>query len=129
MKRPMMFLWYSLLLRTNYLTVFLIKKSNYNVPGSHKLWRRKNIILPRKSYPMVIQFHKGFYSQKTEISCEDNNWLVPPSPIWFKCLCLRLETGPKIQTRGLCWISLLVLQAGIVLNLPKEPSEPHIFYF
>ena len=64
----------------------------------------KTLFYLEKVILWLYNFTRGFYSQKTDISCEDNNWLVPPPPIWFKCLCLRLKHGPKIQTRGLCWI-------------------------
>ena len=70
----------------------------------------KTLFYLEKVILWLYNFTRGFYSQKTEILCEDNNWLVPPHPpppVWFKCLCLRLENGSKIQTRGFAGFSLL----------------------
>ena len=67
---------------TQSIVQFSETKSNSNV--SHTLWRWKNSILPRKSYPRVIQFH-----MRIKIG-----WFPFP-PVWFECLCLRLENGLK----------------------------------
>ena len=57
----------------------------------------KTLVYLEKVILWLYNFTRGFHLRITI------GW-SPPPPVWFKCLCLRLENGPKIQTRGLCWI-------------------------